>query len=149
MNPINHSQMLIHVIFSTKNQQSLISKEIEPLLYDKISKILYDECYSPALIIGGGVEYIHIILAQSRDWSVDALVNRVKTKTVEFMRKRIENFDWQEGYGAFSISRSEDEFEKKYIAEQKKFHQTVSYKDEFREFLKRHEIEYDEDEVWE
>lgn len=122
MNPINHSQMLIHVIFSTKNQQSLILKEIEPLLYDKISKILYDECYSPALIIGGGVEYIHIILAQSRDWSVDALVNRVKTKTVEFMRKRIENFDWQEGYGAFLISRSEDEFEKKYIAEQIEFH---------------------------
>ena len=148
MNPINHSQMLIHVIFSTKNQHPLISKEIEPLLYDKISKILFDECYSPALIIGGGVEHIHILYAQSRDWSVDAIVNRVKTRSTEFVKKRIADFAWQKGYGAFSVSRSEDEFEKKYIADQKEFHQKVSYQDEFREFLKRHEIEYDENEVW-
>lgn len=141
--------MLMHVIFSTKNQQSLISKEIEPFLYDKISKILYDECYSPALIIGGGVEHIHILYAYSRNWSVDAIVNRVKTRSSEFMKKRIADFDWQKSYGAFSVSRSEDEFEKKYIADQKQFHQRVSYKDEFLEFLKRHEIEYDENEVWE
>lgn len=140
--------MLIHVIFSTKNQHPLISKEIEPLLYDKISKILFDECYSPALIIGGGVEHIHILYAQSRDWSVDAIVNRVKTRSTEFVKKRIADFAWQKGYGAFSVSRSEDEFEKKYIADQKEFHQKVSYQDEFREFLKRHEIEYDENEVW-
>ena len=141
--------MLIHVIFSTKNQLPFISKEIEPLLYDKISKILYDECYSPALIINGGVEHVHILYAHSLEWSVDGIVNRVKARSSEFMRKRIENFDWQESYGAFSISRSEDEFEKKYIADQKGFHQTTSYKDEFREFLERHEIEYDENEIWE
>ena len=141
--------MLIHVIFSTKNQKPLITEAIEPLLYDKISKILYDECYSPALIIGGGGEHIHVLYAQSRDWSVDAIINRVKTRSAEFLRKRIADFAWQKGYGAFSVSRLEDEFEKKYIAEQTQFHQKISYKDEFREFLKRHEIEYDENEVWE
>ena len=149
MNPINHSQMLIHIIFSTKNQQPFITGEVEPFLYDKISKILFDECYSPALIIGGGVEHIHIIYAHSRNWSVDGIINRVKTKSAEFMKIKIADFDWQESYGAFSISRSEDEFEKKYIADQKEFHKIISYKDEFREILKKHEIEYDENEVWE
>ncbi|MEO8074394.1 MAG: transposase [Acidobacteriota bacterium] len=148
MNPINHSQMLIHVIFSTKNQKPLISTEIEPLLYDKISKILYDECYSPSLIIGGGVEHIHILFAQSRDWSVEAIVNRVKTRSVEFMKKRVAEFVWQKGYGAFSVSRVDDEFEKKYIADLKEFHQNISYKDEFRRILKIHNIEYDENEIW-
>ncbi len=148
MNPINHSQMLIHVIFSTKNQKPSITEAIEPLLYDKISKILYDECYSPALIIGGGAEHIHILYAQSRDWSVDAIINRVKTKSAAFLKKRIADFSWQKGYGAFSVSRIKDEFEKKYIADQNEYHQTTSYKDEFREILKRHGIEYDENEVW-
>ena len=140
--------MLIHVIFSTKNQQPFISTEVEPLLYDKITKILFDECYSPALIIGGGIEHIHVLYAQSRDWSVDAIINRVKTRSAAFMKKKIADFAWQKSYGAFSISRLEDEFEKKYIADQKEFHQKISYQDEFREFLKRHEIEYDENEVW-
>ncbi len=140
--------MLIHVIFSTKNQQSLITTEIEPLLYDRITKTLYDECYSPALIISGGGDHVHILYAHSRIWTIDAIIGRVKQRSAEFMRKRIENFDWQESYGAFSVSRSEDEFEKKYITDQKQYHQAVSYKDEFREFLKRHEIEYDETEVW-
>lgn len=141
--------MLIHVIFSTKNQQSFISKEVEPLLYDKISKILFDECYSPALIIGGDVEHIHIIYAQSREWSPDGVINRVKKRSTDFIKKWIAEFEWQKGYGAFTISRSADEIEKKYIADQKKFHKTTSYKNEFREILRRHEIEFDEREVWE
>lgn len=149
MNPINHSQVLIHVIFSTKHQQPFITEKLEPFLYDKISKILFDECYSPALIIGGGAEHIHIIYAQSREWSPDALINRVKTRSAAFMKKWNADFDWQEGYGAFTISRSEDEIEKKYIADQKEFHKTISYKDEFREILKKHEIEFDEDGLWE
>ncbi len=148
MNPINHSQMLIHVIFSTKNQKPFITTEIEPLLYDKISKILYDECYSPALIIGGDVEHIHILFAQSRDWSIDTIVNRVKTRSAEFMKKRIAEFAWQKGYGAFSVSRVDDEFERKYIADQKEFHQNISYKDEFRRILEIHKNEYDENEIW-
>ena len=149
MDPINHSQMLIHVIFSTRNQLPFITAEIEPLLYDKISKILFDDLYSPALIIGGNVEHIHILLAQSRLLTLDGIVEIVKKRSAEFMRKRVADFDWQESYGAFSVSRSEDEFEKKYIADQKEFHQKFSFKDEFRDFLKRHEIEYDEREVWE
>ncbi len=148
MNPINHSQVLIHVIFSTKNQEPRITEEVEPFLYDKISKILFDELYSPALIIGGGVEHIHIIFAQSRVLSVDKVIEIVKKRSAEFMRRKIADFDWQEGYGAFTISRSEDEFEKKYIADQKEFHQKVSYKDEFRKILDNHKIEYDEDGLW-
>lgn len=149
MNPINHSQMLIHVIFSTKNQLPFITEEIEPLLYDKITKILFDECYAPALIIGGDVDHVHVLYAHSRVWTVDGIVQAVKKRSAEFMKKKVADFDWQESYGAFSVSRSEDEFEKKNIADQKEFHQKFSYKDEFRDFLKRHEIEYNENEVWE
>ena len=149
MNPKDHSQFLIHVIFSTKHQAPFITEEVEPFLYDKISKILFDELYSPALIIGGGVEHIHIIFAQSRLLSVDGVIEIVKKRSAEFMQKKIAGFDWQKGYGAFTISRVDDEFEKKYIADQKEYHQKVSYKDEFRKILDNHEIEYDENGLWE
>jgi len=140
--------MLIHVIFSTKNQLPLITEEIEPFLYDKISKILFDDLYSPALIIGGDVEHIHILYAQSLVLSIEDVVLRVKKRSVEFIRRKIPEFDWQEGYGAFTISRCDDEFMKKYITDQKEFHKNTSYKDEFRKILDDHEIEYDEDGLW-
>lgn len=148
MNPINHSQFLIHVIFSTKQQQPLITEEIEPLLYDRISKILFDDCYSPALKIGGTADHIHILYAQSRTWSVDDIINHVRKLSAEFARKFVKDFDWQESYAAFTISRSEDEFEKKYIADQKEFHQKILFKDEFRQILDKLELEYDENEMW-
>ncbi len=93
--------------------------------------------------------HIHIIYAQSREWSPDAVINRVKMRSAEFMKKWITDFEWQKGYGVFTISRSADEIEKKYIADQKEFHKTTSYKDEFRGILRRHEIEFDENGLWE
>lgn len=140
--------MLIHVIFSTKHQLPLITAEVEPFLYDKISKILFDELYSPALAIGGDVEHVHILVAQSRLLSFDDLVQIVKKRSAEFMRRKISEFDWQESYCAFTISRCDDEFEKKYIADQKEFHKKMSYKDEFRKILDDNEIEYDENDLW-
>ncbi len=140
--------MLIHVIFSTKYQLPHITEKVEPFLYDKISKILFDELYSPALIIGGDAEHIHTLIAQSRILTLDGIVGIVKKRSAEFMRRKIPDFDWQESYAAFSISRCDDEFEKKYIADQKEFHKRMSYKDEFRRFLDNHKIDYDEKDIW-
>lgn len=139
---------MIHVIFSTKHQKPSITEEIEPLIYDRISKILFDDCYAPALKIGGTADHIHILYAHPRTWSVDDIVGRVRKLSAEFARKFVKDFDWQESYEAFTISRSKDEFEKKYIADQKEFHQKVSFKDEFRQILYKLELEYDENEMW-
>lgn len=94
--PITAGTILINTVFSTKLQQPLITPEIEPLLYDKISKILFDECYSPALIIGGDVEHIHILYVGARDRSLDFIINRVKEGSSKFIRKWSPDFAWQE-----------------------------------------------------
>lgn len=146
--PITAGTILIHTIFSTKDQQPLIVPELEPILYDKISKILFDECYSPALKIGGYVEHLHIFYVNARDRSPDFIINRVKEKSAQFVHKWYPEFEWQEGYAAVTISRTDDEFVKDLIARQKEFHQTVAYKDEFRQFLDENGIEYDEKELW-
>ena len=147
--PITAGTILINTVFSTKLQQPLITPEIEPILYDKISKILFDECYSPALIIGGDVEHVHILYVNARDRSPDFIVNRVKENSSKFIRKWSPDFDWQETYAAFTISRSHDEIEKDYIARQKEIHKTLAYKDEFRKLLDDNGIEYDEKDLWE
>ena len=148
MNPKDHGQLLIHTIFSTRNQSRIIDEKFEPLLYDRITKILYDDCYSPPLQIGGGAEHVHILYVQSRDRSIESNVNLIKLKTSKFMQKWINDFAWQEGYLAVSVSRMNDEIEKDYIARQKEIHEKMSYKDEFIDFLKQHEIEYDEVGLW-
>ncbi len=149
--PQSLSQMLIHVVFSTKHRQPFITAKIEPELYAYIVKILYDECYSPALIIGGYKEHIHILYAQSRIWSVAKIIELVKKRSSKWIKTKGEefrSFQWQKGYGAFSVSRSGAEIVKKYIAGQKEHHKRVSYEVEFIAFLKKHDIEYDEKYMW-
>lgn len=147
-NPLTIGTILIHTIFSTKNQEALITPHIEPLLYDKLSKIFYDECYSPALIIGGDVEHVHILYVNARDRSPDFIINRIKERSSKFILKWSPDFEWQESYAAVTVSRSNEEFEKDYIARQKEIHKTLAYKDEFRKFLEDNGIEYDEEGLW-
>jgi REP element-mobilizing transposase RayT len=149
--PQSLSQMLIHVVFSTKHRQPFITEKIEPELHAYIAKILYDECYSPALIIGGDKDHIHILLALSRIWTIAKIVEVIKKRSSKWIKTKGEefhNFQWQSGYGAFSVSPSGAETVKKYIANQRELHRRRTYQDEFRAFLKKHEIDYDEKYVW-
>lgn len=146
--PVQSSHILIHTVFSTKDQLPLIDGQIEPFLYDRISKILFDRCYSPALAIGGGVEHVHILFAQARNWSVEGVINAVRTGSRDFIQRLSPGFDWQESYAAVTVSRSSDEIVMDYIRRQKELHQTLAYKDEFRRFLTENGIEYEEEGLW-
>ena len=146
--PISDGTFLVHMVFSTKDQRPLITQDIEPFLYDKVSKILFDECYSPALAIGGSVDHMHVLYVNARDRSIDFVVNRVKQRSATFIQKWVPGFEWQESYGAVSVSRWSHEIEKDYIRQQKTIHKDLSYYDEFRKFLADNGIEYDEDGLW-
>ena len=76
------------------------------------------------------------------------LVKKRSSKWIKTKSDTLQLFQWQTGYGAFSVSRSSVETVKKYIANQKEHHRKHSYQDAFREFLVKHEIEYDEKYVW-
>ena len=149
--PQSLAHLFVHIIFSTKHRQPLISGAIEPELYSYIAKILYDECHSPAVIIGGDKEHLHILLAQSRIWSVAKIVELIKKRSSKWIKTKGEDlrvFQWQTGYACFSVSRSSVPAVKKYIANQKEHHRKQTYQDEFRLFLEKHGIEYDERYVW-
>lgn len=70
--------MLIHIVFSTKNRQRLITGEIEPELYAHIGKVLIDECESPALIMGGDKDHIYLLIVMSRTYSMVHIIEMIK-----------------------------------------------------------------------
>ena len=149
--PQSLSHLYVHLVFSTKKHQPFIDDQIAPELYAYIAKILYDECSSPAKIIGGVEDHVHILFNLSRIQTVAHVVEMIKKRSSKWIKtngEKYRTFQWQIGYGAFSVSRSGIDAVVKYIVNQKEHHRKNSFKDEFREFLRRYELEYDERYVW-
>ena len=105
-----------------------------------------------APILAGGVEdHIHLLARFSRTITVADWVKEIKRTSSQWIKGRdpsVGNFSWQSGYGVFSVSASNVEKVKDYIARQEEHHQRSTFQDEFRTLLKKHQIEWDERYVW-
>jgi len=148
--PQSLSNILVHVIFSTKNRAPLIDPDIEGELYPYLASIC-QACKSPSHAIGGTDDHVHIGLTLGRTISVADLLEEIKRSSSKWMKtkgSRYAGFAWQNGYGAFSIGQSQMPALKRYIANQKKHHESRTSQEEFREFLKRYQVPYDERYVW-
>jgi putative transposase len=144
------SNVLIHLVFSTKHRRSWIDIEIEEQLFKYVSGICRElNCASHK--IGASDDHIHIACSLGRTISISQLVEGIKTGSSKWIKTkgdRYAGFCWQNGYGAFSVGQSQLEDLRRYIANQRDHHRRLSFQDEFRELLKRYEIEYDERYVW-
>ena len=147
--PQSLSHIYIHLVFSTKNRQPLISESIAPDLHAYMATVFHDECRSTAKLIGGVEDHIHALFNLSRTWCLADVVEAVKTSTSKWIKTQgVRQFSWQSGYGAFSVSRSNIEAVEHYIRNQREHHRQQDFKDEFRGLLKKHDVEYDERYVW-
>ncbi|HGY56133.1 MAG TPA: IS200/IS605 family transposase [Caldithrix abyssi] len=144
------AKIYLHIIFSTKNKEKLIKPEIEKDLHAYMAGILKNlDC--TAIIIGGTNDHVHILNTFSRVITISKMLEILKKESSKWIKKRglnYDNFYWQNGYGAFSVSQSRVENVKKYIENQKSHHRTISFKEEFIRFLKEYNVEYDERYVW-
>ena len=148
--PQSLSSILIHLIFSTKNREPLLTPEIDAELYPYIAAI-FKALQSPALIINGTSDHLHTLFSLSRVITIADIVEAVKTGSSKWIKtkgRQFRNFHWQSGYGAFSIGQSQVPTVKRYIRRQKEHHRRVTLQDEYRKFLKAYEVEYDERYVW-
>lgn len=140
----------VHIIFSTKNRQELITPQIEPDLFSYIGGILNNN-KSKLLAANGTSDHIHLLISLSKNLGLSELVGDIKRDSSIWIKKQdsqFHNFHWQDGYGAFSIGHSQVNTVKDYIARQKIKHTKVDFKNEFRGFLQKYEMEYDERYVW-
>ena len=140
----------MHSIFSTKHRKPFIDDLIEPQLYDYMGGICNGlECQP--LKIGGHKDHVHILCMLSKKISLVDFMKKVKTGSSKWIKTKgdkYREFFWQEGYGAFSINPTQTEIVTKYINDQHVHHQKITFKEEFRAFLKKYEVEYDERYVW-
>ena len=149
--PQSFAALYCHVIFSTKHREPLISRELQPRLFAYLGGGLRDE--GNALLAAGGMpDHVHLLASLSGQTSVAEAVRLVKANSSGWVHQtfpELRGFAWQNGYAAFSLSASAMTAVKRYLAGQEEHHRRRTFQEEFVEFLKRHEIEYDEHYLWE
>jgi len=149
--PQSLSSVYIHLVFSTKERRPFLRDQI---IREKphaqlggISKTL--EC--PPLIVGGVEDHVHLLCRFGRTISQAEWVKELKRVSNGWLKEQsneFADFEWQGGYADFSVSQSNLEHVKRYIANQEEHHQKMTFQDELRAFLQKHEIEFDERYVW-
>ena len=149
--PQSHANVLLHVVFSTKNRHPYLrAAEHRDVMTDYLVGTLRNiKC--PSLQIGVVEDHVHILCNLHRTVTIAKLVEEVKTsssKRIKQEGRRLRDFHWQNGYGAFSVSQSKVEPAKQYIANQEEHHRRKSFQEEYRMLLERHGIEYDERYMW-
>ncbi|MFV0389255.1 MAG: IS200/IS605 family transposase [Pyrinomonadaceae bacterium] len=143
-------RMFAHIVFSTKNREDLIHPEIENKLFGYIHGIIANS-NANLVIANGTTNHIHLLTSLPKKIDVSELIGDIKRDSSLWTKKQdsaFGNFYWQRGYGAFSVGQTEIEIVKNYIAKQKEHHIKKDFKTEYRYFLKKYDIEYDERYVW-
>ena len=147
--PQSLANILTHLIFSTKNREPLLSdKDLRRRAHDYLAAVLKDlRC--PALIVGGVADHVHILCQLAKTQSVSVIMEHLKASSSKWLKTQgVRTFSWQRGYGAFSVSQSNVASVVSYIEKQEEHHRTVTFEEEFRLFLKRYRVVFDERYVW-
>lgn len=140
----------IHLIFSTKNREPFIQQSVENPLHRYLGGIC-NELDCPVIKVGGYTDHVHILCLLSKKIALVKLLEEVKSHSSKWIKTqdaRLANFYWQNGYGAFSVNPSEVETVIKYISNQHAHHAKKTFQEEYRAFLKKYRVEYDEKYVW-
>lgn len=148
--PQSLSNVLVHIVFSTKHRKPLIDDSIRDELHGYIGGII-SNLKGTLLHAGSGEDHIHLLAVEPRTTSQADLIEAIKTGTSKWIKTkgpRYVDFHWQGGYGIFSISPSHRPALEAYLDGQAEHHRKESFQDEFRRLLKKYEIEFDERYVW-
>jgi putative transposase len=148
--PQSLAKLLVHLTYSTKNRAPVLHNDIREELHRYTAGIL-KELESPAILINSVADHIHIFYSHSKNYSPSKIVEQVKIGSSKWLKTKGEayaDFHWQNGYGAFSVSQSGVSAVVEYIKEQEEHHRHKTFQEEYREFLRRYEVPYDERYVW-
>jgi len=139
----------VHYVFSTKERRPMLTPDLRSLLIPYIGGIAHNvKC---ELIEAGGVDdHLHLLARLHQDVAVSEIIRTVKSNASKWLREEHQPswLGWQDGYGAFSVSRSHVGDVRRYIQSQAQHHERTSFQDEFRALLQRHDIEFDERYIW-
>jgi len=148
--PQSLARLHVHLIFSTKHRERLIPDAARDSLHAYMATVLQNLGCAPVLI-NSVEDHVHILFELARTVSVSQAVEDVKkssSKWIKTQGNEFAGFAWQAGYGAFAVSESNVPTVRDYIAGQQEHHRRKSFQEEYRAFLERHGVAFDERYVW-
>lgn len=144
--PGTYSQILLHVVFSTKERRAQIKPAIQSRLYEYVGGLVRAE-KGTLLAIGGMPDHVHVLMRWRTDGTIADLMRTIKARSSLWVHQtfpEFEGFAWQEGYSVFSVSKSAEGDVRIYIENQIEHHKGRDFKEELLALLRAHEIEFDE-----
>lgn len=148
--PQSLSNILVHLVFSTKDRNPWIADDWRDDLHSYIGGVVR-RCGGDLLAAGSVEDHIHLLFPLPRTITVADLVKEIKAGSSRWIHQegcRQKDFHWQAGYGIFSISPGHRESVMRYIGNQREHHRTISFKDEYLRLLAKYGITHDERYVW-
>jgi REP element-mobilizing transposase RayT len=146
--PSSHIASYFHLVFSTKDRHRWIHPEWEPRLHSYLGGIVKGLDAKP-LKVGGIEDHVHLLVSLKSKHRLDYFLRDLKADSSEWVHKEITRlFDWQKGYGAFSVSPTAVDAVARYIENQKEHHRRADFKSEYVELLKKSGIDFEERFLW-
>ena len=148
--PQSLARLHIHLVFSTKNRETLIADLVRDSLHRYMASVLQNLGCAPVLI-NSVEDHAHLLFDLARTVSISQVVEEVKKSSSKWIKTQgleFAGFAWQAGYGAFAVSESNVGTVRTYIANQREHHRTKTFQEEYRALLERHNVTFDESYVW-
>lgn len=145
-----YTSLLYHLVFSTKGREPWLSEEIQPRVWAYIGGIARENGMT-ALSVGGITDHVHALVMTKPTILVSRMLQLLKGGSSHWIHEtfpELKRFAWQDGYGAFTVSKSGIPGVISYIQNQKEHHRSKTFQEEYLELLQKHEIEYDEKYLW-
>jgi putative transposase len=146
MKPGTFTQLYVQLVFAVRNRDAALNNNIRRRVFEYMSGIV-TEMNHKSIIVNGVSDHVHVFIGLNPSKSISDTIHDIKRSTTLFINKEelsIGKFAWQEGYGAFTYSKSQIDDVYRYIMNQEKHHQKITFKQEYIKFLEKFEICYDE-----
>jgi putative transposase len=148
--PQSLTKLYAHLIFSTKNREPMLDDEIRPRVHAYLATLVRD-LDSPWVVVGGVADHVHVLFDMGKLHAPVEFVEQIKRESSKFVKTlgpQHGEFYWQRGYGMFSVGPANRDEAESYVRNQEEHHRVKSFQEEFRAFLERYGVAYDERYVW-
>lgn len=142
------TKLYVHAVYSTKNREDILRRDTLDAIWEYTAAVLRNIHCTP-LAIGGTTNHVHALFVLDKTRALSDVMRTLKAATSKWYTERTRNyFEWQTGYGAFTVSQSRVEAVQRYIANQATHHAKHTFEDEMRDFYDQYDIPYNERYAW-
>ena len=149
--PQSLAKVLMHIIFATKHRSPFLRPHAIRGEAEAYMSTVLKGVNSPAIAVKCVEDHVHVLCSLSRTHTIAKVIEEVKKSSSKWLKTKghaYQHFQWQNGYGAFSVSASKIDEVRRYILDQEEHHRRRTFQEEYRQFLRRHGVPYDERYVW-